>query len=215
MYESITVVKVRKPTTVKVPAGGWVLLFNPDQPLHEHLAARTALIKDGNVNEEFETLLVGRLQESSTPVKFVTEAGAAELQKLQKATAASFTKSNNDAKSRQKKQETDALAVQQRDHEARVAEINEQHAEIHSHREKSTAPAQTLEMEPTADEAPSAVNEFNREELNTKDQGKLLALANDLVTAGRIETPAKTSKTALIEAILAAKPIAPAATETI
>jgi len=52
-------------------------------------------------------------------------------------------------------------------------------------------------------------NEFKREELQVKPQGELLALVKTLVESKRIDPPAKTSPTALIEAILSAKPLPP------
>jgi hypothetical protein len=58
-----------------------------------------------------------------------------------------------------------------------------------------------------ADKPPG--NEFKAEELNAQDQGALLKLADELTKAGRITAPAKTSKSALVEAILAAKPKLP------
>lgn len=208
MYESITIVKVRSAVTVKVPAGGWLLLFNPDQPLHEHLAARAKLVNAGNVNDEFEKMLVGRLQDSTTPVTFVTTKEAAQQKVTQAETAASFTKSNEDAKARQKQMAEDLAAAKQEEHEARVKELNEEHDAL---RNRSAAkPARTqieIETDKTP-ETPAPANEFKAEDLNAKEQGDLLKLADELVKAGRITAPAKTSKSELVKAILAAKPAA-------
>lgn len=207
MYEPVTIVKVRKPTTVKVPAGGWVLLFSPDQPLHQHLAKRAELVREGNINEDFEQILVGRLQDSTVPVKFITKVQSATSAQTREENEKRFADSNADALARQKKQQADAAKAAAEDHKARVEELNEQHAAIREANEgKTSIAAVQLETE-TEPAAPAPGNEFKAEELNAKDNGELLKLVDELVKSGRITAPSKTSKSALVEALLAAKAI--------
>jgi len=112
----------------------------------------------------------------------------------------------------------------QKKHESRRAEEKARHqkqidaelAREGSPRATPPKPAEKAAAElETQNAKPETIsNEFKREELQVKSQGELLAIMKSLVEAKRIEQPAKTSPTALIEAILAAKPATPSVTDS-
>jgi len=113
----------------------------------------------------------------------------------------------------------------QKKHEARRAEEKARHQkQIDAELAREGLPRATL-PKPAEKAAPHletpnpkpetvSTNEFKREELQVKSQGELLAIMKSLVDAKRLEQPAKTSPTALIEAILAAKPATPSVTDS-
>jgi hypothetical protein len=124
MYEPITVVKVREARTVTIPAGGWMILGNPDQPLSQQIEARNKLVRSGNVNDEFSALLIGRLQNTHPNTRFVTrkEAEAAAAQTV--AHNASIEKNISDARAREKQMAEDAQKKRDAEHAARIKEVN-------------------------------------------------------------------------------------------
>jgi hypothetical protein len=130
MYEPVTIARVRKDTTVTVPAGSWILLCGPDKPLSEHIAKRTALVRDGAVNEDFEQLHVGRIQDTNSPVRFVTAKEKSDAEKAAKENEKALAKSNADAKKRQSKIEEEQSDSAQKAHEEKVAQLNQTHDAI-------------------------------------------------------------------------------------
>lgn len=124
MYEPITVVKVRKETTIKVPAGGWVIIGQPDEPLHSQINRRAELIKDGAIHDKFERLLIGRLQSTHPNVSFVTKAEAADAKKAEEAREKSLASSHSDAVKRQEQQKKDAEEKAAKEHAERLKKVN-------------------------------------------------------------------------------------------
>jgi len=61
--------------------------------------------------------------------------------------------------------------------------------------------------EKKAVQPPLSGNEFVESELGNKDKGELFAIVQTLAAAGRLTAPEKNTKSALIEAILNAKPL--------
>jgi len=202
MYEPIFLAKVREEITVKIPAGGWIILGSPDQPLHASIAARAELIKNGNVSDKFSALLIGRIQDISTPVKFMTTAEAKKAAGLEKSHQDSLSQSHQDALQREK----DVAAKQQKSaeeiHAARVAEINRQNDAI---RNRGGAPA-VIETEPDLLPGKTAA-EIRRDELFAMKREDLLALVEKMKAEGKTVTIAKSSKSGLIAGILTAEGI--------
>lgn len=130
MFESVTLVRVRKDTKITVPAGGWLLLANPNQPMSEHVALRAKLVREGNVNDEYERLVIGRVQDTHTPTRFVTTDESKAAIKRQEATAKSLATSHTDALARQKQQSADAIKASEADHKSKVAELSAEHDKI-------------------------------------------------------------------------------------
>lgn len=134
MFEPITLAKVRKATTVKVPAGGWIILGSPNQSLSEHIAKRAKLVKDGTTNDDYEKIIIGRLQSTHSNAVFVTTAE----QKARDAAQESFTKdavaANDDAKAREKALKDAADKTAQDEHAKRLAQINAENDAIRNGR---------------------------------------------------------------------------------
>ena len=126
MHESITVAKVRKATTVKIPAGGWVLISTPDEPFLAHINRRAELIKDGFVNEDFFTLLIGRLADSHPVARFVTAAEAKTAEETRKANETAIANQNAEAIVLRKKADATEQEKREKAHAKKIAEINEQ-----------------------------------------------------------------------------------------
>ena len=124
MYEPVTVAKVRKETTIKVPAGGWVLVGQPDEPLHKQISRRAELLKDGGINEDYERLLIGRLQATHPTANFVTKDQAEQAKKDIAARETSLDKSNKDAAAREEKSARAITAAAAEAHAAKLKEIN-------------------------------------------------------------------------------------------
>lgn len=211
MFEPLTAVQVRKATTVKIPAGGWVLLGSPDESMAAQIARRAELVKDGNVNEDFSRLIIGRLQDTHTPTRFRTQAEQDAADKAAKETDKILTGHNDDARKRQKKLAKDQQDEADEAHAEKVAKLNEDNDAIRNQGLAVKAKATRVELLPAADELPA--NEFQAEVLNAMEQGDLLAIATKLVEAKRLPEMPKGSKAKLIKAILAVPPLAPAADE--
>lgn len=130
MFEPITLAKVRKATTVKVPAGGWIIVCTPEQPLSEHIAKRAEVVRKGNVSDEFEKILIGRIQSTHSNAVFVTT----DEQKAREAAQEKFNKgaekANDDAKAREKELRDAAAKKEQEAHDRKVAALNRQHDAI-------------------------------------------------------------------------------------
>lgn len=90
-----------------------------------------------------------------------------------------------------------------------VVHSTEEHPDIVAaqERRKNLAKTAVAKQKKTAAQPALIANEFTREELATKDKGDLFAITDSLIEAGRIEKPEKTTKEALIAAILNAKPV--------
>lgn len=213
MYEPILLAKVREPRTITLKPGDWIILGNPDQPLSASIEQRAKLVKNGNVSDEFSALLIGRLQDTHTPTKFVTTAEAKKAQELHQSHQESLAQSHQDALKREKTRAKDDQKTREQQHRERVEAINAENDAIRNRGTGSADVSSALEPEEheTENLEPETVpaNEFNREELLTKNQGELLAIVDGLVAAGRITKPAKTSPSKLVKAILAAKPLPP------
>ncbi len=130
MNEPITIAKIRKATTIKVPAGGWVILVSPGQVFTDHANLRRELAQSLPTHEEFETVIVGRINESFTPLKFRTakdqESHAEELKRNDEAMA----QSNRDALERQKKIDSEINEANEKAHKETVAKLNASHDAI-------------------------------------------------------------------------------------
>lgn len=126
MFSPVTVVKVRKATKVTVPAGGWILLGHPEQPLADQIARRNELIQAGNVSDEFERLIIGRITDSHTPTHFITSDQKKSQGQQQATTEKDLAQSHADAVQRQKDRAAALKKKEQAAHEAQVAELNTQ-----------------------------------------------------------------------------------------
>lgn len=217
MYEPILIAKVRKERTVTIPAGGWIILGTPDEGLAASIAKRSKLVQSGNVSDEFSSVLIGRIQDTSPPARFVTAADAQKAQDLKKANDRAVVEQHQNAIQLRVNAEADETKRRAQEHAERLAEINAQNDAIRT-RGGTVKDSQTQSedlLAATEKAAAESTNELKLEELNAKNQGELLAIADELIKAGRISAPEKTSKGALVQAILAAKPAAPAATSTL
>ena len=148
MHESITVAKVRKATTVKIPAGGWVLISTPDEPFKTHIDRRTALVKDGFVNEDFSTLLIGRLSDSHPVARFVTAAEAKTAEETRKANETALANQNATAIELRKKADAAAAEKAAAEHKAKIAAINQEN-DATRNRDANSVPKPVVQLETT------------------------------------------------------------------
>lgn len=130
MNETLLIAKVRKETTVTVPAGGFVILAGPEKAVADQLAMRAKMLSKGTVSEDYETLSIGRLRSSHPDAKFVTSAQKKKAEEQFKAAEASMSESNKQAAARQKKLDAEAAEQAQKAHAAKVAEINKENDAI-------------------------------------------------------------------------------------
>lgn len=205
MYEPITVVKVREARTVTVPAGGWIVLSTPDEPLSKHIEKRAKLIKDGHVNDEYATLLIGRLQDTHPITRFVTKKQAETAALEQKNQQDAISQNIADAKTRQAKQGEDREKKLAAEHQARVAELNAENDAIRNRDANVPAVvevAETRELPPVPTPA-----EKRRDELLALKRDELLALIEGLKAAGKAVGEVKGTKSSLVAAILTAEGI--------
>jgi hypothetical protein len=129
MHQPITIAKVRKAQTVKVPAGGWIILVGPDQSFDQHHNRRKDLAQSP-INDEFEAVACGRLDNKYADLKFRTvEEQKAEEARL-KAYDESLKKSIADATKRQADINATAGQQDQAAHDKRVLELNKSHDAI-------------------------------------------------------------------------------------
>ncbi len=71
MNEPICLARARKPMKIEVKTGDWVILCSPDGTFSE---ANTAFEKlNGNVNEDFSRVLIGKVQHSRPAKNPITE----------------------------------------------------------------------------------------------------------------------------------------------
>lgn len=141
MHRPITIAKLRKPITVKVGGANivltWVPLVSPDEPYSVHHAARLNLVNKfpDQVNEDFESVEVGRLDNKCSDLNFITPEEKKANEEEAKRTAAQFAKLADDADKRQEameKAEADKIA---KDHAARIIEINKENDAIRTQAE--------------------------------------------------------------------------------
>ena len=144
MYEPITVVKVRKETKITVPAGGWMLVGQPDEPLHLQLARRAELLKDGGVNDKYEKLLIGRLQATNPPAVFVTADGAKAAADASAKREESLAKNNAAANQRDAAAAKVVADLAAENQAEKLKAINAENDAIRN-RDRAAAPALSIE----------------------------------------------------------------------
>jgi len=134
MNEPITIAKVRKDTKITVPAGGWILLVGPDKHFAEHAARRAKIVSADLVNEEYETVCVGRLRNTHSEIRLMTsdqrKAADAEIERANKA----LSKSADEAKKRDTDLEASLQKSQSDSRADEVAKANKFNDEIRNRR---------------------------------------------------------------------------------
>lgn len=131
MHQCLTIAKVRKAQTIEVPAGGWVLLVSPDEPFNVHSDKRRQILTDSvEVNDEYEIVAVGRMDNKFADAKFLTSKEKKAAVELAKKTDLSFSQSNEAAKKRQQDLAAAERAKEQAAHEARVKDVSAQNDAI-------------------------------------------------------------------------------------
>lgn len=138
MNEPVTIVKVRKETKVTIPAGGWMLLVGPDQHFAAHAEKRAKLIKPDLVNEDFESVCVGRIRNTHQTLRLITSAQKKASDDELAKSAEAFKKSNADAENRTKALKASEDKKLSEDHSEKISKINKENDAI---REKSAAAA--------------------------------------------------------------------------
>jgi hypothetical protein len=129
MHQPITIAKVRKATTIKIPAGGWIILVSPDQSFDQHHNRRKTLAQSP-INDEFETVACGRLDNKYADLKLRTAEEQKAEQQRQKEYDESIKKSLKDAEERQAKINASQGDKDQAAHEKRVLDLNKSHDAI-------------------------------------------------------------------------------------
>lgn len=127
MHQPLSIAKVRKETKLTVPAGGWVIVCSPDQPFSEHAAFRQRLNCDGQVNEKYATLAVGRMDNKYADIVFLTEEEKKAQDEKMKRLDASLDKSVADAGKRQEQIWKEQAAKDEKAHKEQVAALNVEH----------------------------------------------------------------------------------------
>lgn len=123
MNEPITLAKVRKETKITVPSGGWVVLVSPNETnIQDHIDARRQLL--GNVNDDYEKVIIGRLRNSHTDLRFLTTEQKKTLDKDLAKASASFSKSGEEAAKRESDMEKAEKEKADVAHKTKVAEAN-------------------------------------------------------------------------------------------
>lgn len=206
MYEPIFLAQVRVARTITIPAGGWIILGSPDQPLAASIEQRAKLVKNGNVNDEYSAVIIGRIQDTHTPTKFFTKAEAKANAALQQGHQDSLTQSHQDALKRQKDRQLEDAKRREAEHRASVAEINLENDAIRNRGGVAAVPEMAIPENPEPKTA-QPLNEFSAETLNALERGDLLQLAKTLFETGRLEKLPEGKKSDIIAAILTAKPV--------
>ena len=130
MHQPLTIAKVRKETEVTVPAGGWIILVSPEESFSEHHATRLDLAKEGQVNEKYETVACGRLDNKYADLNFLTAAEAKAAEALAAKVDKSLERGPDEAENRQRKLWAEQQKRDEDVHKARVAEANKVNDEI-------------------------------------------------------------------------------------
>lgn len=229
MHEPITIAKVRKAVTIKVPAGGWIIIASPDQPFTEHHTVRSQLAAGGQTNDQYQTVVCGRFDNKYRNLVFLTAADlAAQKQEALDAEKA-VAKSVEAANKLQAKKNADEQEKAKANHKSEVAKANLVNASIAgrdfagaSHKEipipnlilTDEQIASEAAAEKAAADALSAANEADeleatkqadaaadgpRKELLLKSRGDLLKIAEEY----KVTLPTPANKLALVDAILA------------
>lgn len=130
MNEPITIAKVRKETTVKIPAGGYIVLRNPDESFADHVVTRTKLINADGTNEDYSLVITGRINNTHPILRLVTpdekKARDKELEKSSKANE----RASKEASEREAKQKAEAKKKSDDEHAARLAKVNKENDSI-------------------------------------------------------------------------------------
>jgi hypothetical protein len=135
MHQPITLAKVRKAQTIKVPAGGWIILVDPDQSFDKHHNKRKSL-SESPVSEDYETVACGRLDNKYADLKLKTaDEQKAESQRL-KDYDESLARSIKDAERRQSAIDSSETDKGKAAHEKRVLELNIKHDAIRNQGQK-------------------------------------------------------------------------------
>lgn len=131
MNESIVVAQVRKDTTVKVPAGGWVILCDPSQPFTDANKAFDA--QSSPVSENFSRIVIGRirherparnpLSQSQLDAKVKSDAEQAERVKK---TVEDSQKRDAEYKAKRQEEYNRAHADQRKIHDERIEKIRKE-----------------------------------------------------------------------------------------
>lgn len=130
MNEPVTLVKVRKQTNVIIPAGGWMLIADPDEHFSEHVKARNQLLSPDLVNDDYEVICTGRVRNTHTNIRFKTAAERkAQDEEMKKANAA-LAKSDEEAESRQKKLDDGKAELERKAHAEKIAVANKENDAI-------------------------------------------------------------------------------------
>lgn len=130
MNQSITIAKVRKETSIKVPAGGWIVLVQPEEPWANHAGARQKIAAAGRVNDEYSVVAVGKLNNQFSDLKLLTEEEDKKQTEQLKASEKQSVESAKSAEARQKKLSDDAAARERKAHQDKIASINKEHDAI-------------------------------------------------------------------------------------
>lgn len=129
MHEPITIARLRKATTIKVPAGGWIVLVGPDKSFTEHAGARAKLAESAT-HAEMSEVICGRIDNKYRNLRFLTTAeiaaNAQEVVAADKAVAQSIA----EGKTLAEKKNASDLEKSQSAHKEQIARINKENAAI-------------------------------------------------------------------------------------
>lgn len=103
MSENVTLAKSRKAFTLKVEAGDYFILVQPGREFNIHLHAYREIAHKSPVHEDFERVVTGRLNYTSSALNLVTGKQDEERRKNQDAHLNRIVDAVNDAQVRQAK----------------------------------------------------------------------------------------------------------------
>lgn len=124
MSENITLAKSRKKFTLSVNEGDFFVLVQPDKQFNEHLLAYREIAAKAPINDEFERVVTGRVNYTSSALNLVTTKQDSEKRAVQSTHLNRVEDAVSEAQKRQAKRESDEKLALEKAHADTLAKKN-------------------------------------------------------------------------------------------
>jgi len=132
MSENVTLAKSRKKLTITVNEGDYFVLVQPTKEFNSHLQVYREIAASAPVNEDYERVITGRVNYTSSALNLITEEQDEAKRKLNTENLNRIEDAVKDAQERQEKRMADEQAEKELEHETLLAKKNSMIASIRS-----------------------------------------------------------------------------------
>jgi len=130
MSENVTLAKSRKKLTITVNEGDYFVLVQPTKEFNSHLRVYREIAASAPVNEDYERVITGRVNYTSSALNLITEEQDEAKRKLNTENLNRIEDAVKDAQERQEKRLADEQAEKELEHETLLAKKNSIIADI-------------------------------------------------------------------------------------